>query len=73
MASNLTVDSRWAWVIVVSSFLSRLLHEGFLKSLGVLLPALSVHFGVPVWAIGNTISLMTVIGKLSVRMDFISY
>ncbi|XP_072048455.1 monocarboxylate transporter 12-like [Amphiura filiformis] len=56
------IDGGWAWVIVGSSFFSRLLHEGIFKSLGVLLPTLSVYFDVPVWVIGNTISFMTVIG-----------
>ncbi len=58
------IDRGWAWVIVGSTFFSRLLMEGIFKSLGVLLPTLSVYFDVPVWAIGNTISFMTVIGGI---------
>ena len=58
------VDRGWAWVIVGSSFFSRLLQEGMFKSMGVLLPTLSVYFDVPVWAIGNTISFMTVFGGI---------
>ncbi|XP_072048858.1 monocarboxylate transporter 12-like [Amphiura filiformis] len=63
-SNHQNVDKGWAWVIVGSSFFSRLLHEGIFKSLGVLLPTLSVYFDVPVWVIGNTISFMAVIGGI---------
>ncbi|XP_072048861.1 monocarboxylate transporter 13-like [Amphiura filiformis] len=70
-STHQNVDKGWAWMVVGSAFFSRLLHEGIFKSLGVLLPTLSVYFDVPVWVIGNTISFMAVIGGVQAAIPYL--
>ncbi|XP_072030311.1 monocarboxylate transporter 13-like [Amphiura filiformis] len=57
-------DSRLAWVVAFGAHLCKLLHDGLLKSFGVMLPSLSSEFNTSNWVVGLSISLMIVVGGL---------
>ena len=49
-------DSSWSWVVSAGAFITLLLYNGVVKSLGVLLPVLSQQFSQKSWVIGLCIS-----------------
>ncbi|XP_072044945.1 monocarboxylate transporter 7-like [Amphiura filiformis] len=59
-------DHGWAWVVAFSAHVCRILHDGIVKSYGVMLPTLSFEFDTKVWEIGFAISLMVVVGSILV-------
>ena len=50
------------YFVVFGAFLSRVLDYGVGKSFGVLLTTLTEQFDILVWRVGNTVSLLNVVG-----------
>ncbi|XP_072044967.1 monocarboxylate transporter 13-like [Amphiura filiformis] len=59
------MDSGWAWIVCLGSFIAFLLETGMVKALGLLLPVLQDQFGTNTWVIGLIISLVPGFGAIS--------
>ncbi|XP_072030778.1 monocarboxylate transporter 13-like [Amphiura filiformis] len=63
--ANYATDSGWAWMILLSSFMTMMLWDGTIKSLAVLLPTLQQQFATRTWMIGGMIALMNAVKDFS--------
>ena len=55
------------YFVIFGAFLSRVLDYGANQSFGVLLTTLTEQFDISVWRVGNTVSLMNLVGVIGGR------
>ena len=62
--TKLMMESIRDLLVALSVHVCIMIHEGLCKALGVMIPEISMEYGVSEWVVGFIISMMTAVGSL---------